>query len=114
MLLNSLLVYLASIPMFIFVLPVSYAYCMAVFIFLDNDSISPIKALTLSRRMMKGKKWGAFLTTLPLVLLQAAVTLLLGGLPLLATLITSVIQAVEFVTLAVIYNEIISSENKAE
>lgn len=104
--LNSLLVYLACIGFFVIILPIQYAYCMAAFIFVDDPSISPIKALTLSRRMMRGNKWGTFLTILPITLLQWAVTVLLSGVPLFATLITSVLQAIQFVTIAVVYNDL--------
>lgn len=111
LLLNELLVFLGCFGLLVLAIPVSYAYSMSVFVLADNPEISPIKALSMSRRMMKGKKWGTFLTVLPLTALSVAVSMLLGRFPLLATFITSVIMAIEYVAFAIIYDEIKLREN---
>lgn len=46
----------------------SYSYYMVPYIVAENPSISPLKAITLSRRMMKGHKWECFVLDLSFIL----------------------------------------------
>ena len=45
-----------------------YSYYMVPYIVAENPSISPLKAITLSRRMMKGHKWECFVLELSFIL----------------------------------------------
>ncbi len=103
MLITSILTLLGA---FVFVFPVYFMYCMSVFIISDDPSISPIKALTLSRRMMKGSKWMAFMTTLPILALYVVLTFIFSSLYFLSFFITSIVESVFFVTLAMIYEDL--------
>ncbi len=89
---------------FVFFFPVYFAFCMSVFVLQDDPGMSPFKALSASCRIMKGHKWLAFRTTLPILLLEMLLTPLLGSI--IFSIIIYVIQAVFYVTLAVIYNSV--------
>lgn len=101
-----------ALGVYVLVFPVYLSYCMAVFVMHDDPQVSPIKAMTLSRRMMKGHKWHTFCTVIPLLLLNFALTYLMSSLILFSFLITSIVQSVYFVTLAVIYNDLKISTQK--
>lgn len=90
----------------VFVFPVYFTYCMAVFVTFDKPDISPIGALRESRRIMKGHKWTAFRTALPILAVYALVSLFLNSLYFLSFFVISIVEAVFFVTLAVIYDDI--------
>lgn len=107
---SSLLVLLTSflnaIGAFVLVFPVYFMYCMSAFIISDNPDISPIKALTLSRRMMKGNKWLAFRATFPILLLYSVLMGVFSSMIMFSFFVLSVIEAVFFVTLAIIYEDL--------
>lgn len=103
MLISSVLTLLGAV---VLVFPVYFTYCMAVFITCDKPEISAFSALRESRRMMKGHKWTAFRTTLPILAVYALVSLFLNTLYFISFFVISIVEAVFFVTLAVIYDDI--------
>lgn len=102
-LLNTVITMLGA---FVLVFPVYFAYCMAVFCMADNSEISPFKALALSRRMMRGHKWLAFRTMLPLFAVYILFTGVLSSFMFFSFLITSTVEAMIFVCTAHIYNDL--------
>lgn len=103
MLITSFLTVIGSV---VLVFPVYFTYCMAVFVTLDKPEASVFSALRESRRMMKGHKWTAFRTTLPILAAYALVSIFLNSLYFISFFVISIVEAVFFVTLAIIYDDI--------
>ncbi len=100
---------LNSLGILLLFFPVYFTFCMSVFILQDDPRISPVKALSHSMKMMKGNKWLAFCTTLPILLLELLLSPLLGSI--FFSMVVYTVQAVFYVTLAMIYNFIKDNEN---
>lgn len=95
---------LCVLGVFVLVFPVYFTYCMAIFAFYDNPSLSVFGALKESRRVMKGRKWQAFLTCLPVLLLYLVLNVAFSGFYFLSFFISAIFEALFFVLLAHIYN----------
>ena len=96
---------LVVIGVFVLIFPVYLSFCMAPFILSDHPEMSFTKALSYSRKMMKGRKMEAFLTVIPVFGFVMVLTMLLGS-SLLGILFTSVAQAVFYLVLARVYDKI--------
>ena len=90
---------------FVLVFPVYLAFSMSVFFLSDNPEISIFEALKRSAKMMHGKKMEAFLTILPLMGTYLLVNFFFSSFYFISFFITSVIQIMLFVVLAMIYDK---------
>ena len=90
---------------FVLVFPVYLAFSTSVFFLSDNPEISVFEALKRSAKLMRGKKMEAFLTILPLMGTYLLVTYFLSALPFISFFITSIVQIMIFVVLAMIYDK---------
>lgn len=106
---GTLLVILTSIlnvlGIFVLIFPVFLAFSMAVFFLSDNPEISVFEALKRSAKLMKGKKWFAFKTVIPLFAVYILFNLLFASLYFISFIVTAIIEIMLTVTLALIYNE---------
>ncbi len=106
---GAFLVFLTSIlnvlGIFVLIFPVYLAFSMAVFFLSDNPEISVFEALKRSAKLMKGKKWFAFKTVIPLFAVYILFNLLFASLYFISFIVTAVIEVMITVTLALIYDE---------
>lgn len=106
---GSLLVLLVSVMnvlgIFVLVFPVYLAFGLSVFHLSDNPEISVFEAMKRSAKTMKGKKMFAFKTLLPLWCTMAVFSYLLSSLYFVSFFVTSVIEIMIFVVLALIYEK---------
>lgn len=96
---------LNTLGVFVLVLPVYLAFSAAVFYLSDNPEISVFEALKRSAKMMRGKKFFAFMTLLPLFGLNIAAWVFLSSLYFVYFFVSSILQVMIFVVLALIYDK---------
>lgn len=106
---GSLLILLVSVMnvlgVFVLVVPVYLAFGLSVFHLSDAPEISVFEAMKRSAKTMKGKKMFAFKTLLPLWFTKALVSYFLSSLYFISFFVTSVIEIMIFVVLAMIYDK---------
>ncbi len=96
---------LLALPVLLLTLFVYLTYCMSAFVISDNITFSPIKAMRVSRQMMKKNRWLVVRTMIPVIAVYALATLVLSSLFFFSYFILMTIYSVMFVTLAVIYDD---------
>ena len=87
----------------VFVLPVFYMLAPTLLVLFENPETSFFKALSTSRRTMKGRKMLAFRTSLPFLILSLVASALSATLPFFSVLIAAVSEAMFYTSIALVY-----------
>ena len=96
---------LDAFGIFVLYFPVYLAFFASAFVLADNPELSVFEAMKRSATLMKGRKMFAFKTLLPLFAIYILAAVFLASFYFISFFVTSVVQIMIFVTLAMIYDK---------
>ncbi|MBE6700725.1 MAG: hypothetical protein E7582_02405 [Ruminococcaceae bacterium] len=109
-LLTLTLTVINCLGVFLLIFPVFLSFCMAPFIMSDNPETSVFSALKKSFKMMRGKKMMAFRASFPFLIFYLVITMFFASIPVISFIMTAAGEALFYVTLALIYNDLKNAE----